>query len=286
MAGMVYTFTAEHDRVLAASDCLAVAMSKDLHLLEPRLARVACQSIDERRGLTAAKAVAEKVLTSRTTDPAFDELALWMTWREQAAVQTARAQAPRTVTHPRLARRQDGSSRTRASPGGDARLAGLRCLSQDVSGTGRPHIKHVRTLGSRQIRKTAASTMRAAAPTRGSCATKPRSPHGTASDARAARTHDATRRIGAHPARNARTTRILSGRRRCRRRTCPSSIRTRGHVGCAPKRAVTPHQKPRDRGSAIREQARDRETAIKPGWPRGVCASLRRVTLTRRGRAA
>jgi hypothetical protein len=79
-------------------------MAKDLHLLEPRLARVACQTLAESRGLAAARVLAEKVLATRSTDPAYDELALWMTWHEQAAVQAARRQAPRTITHPRLAR--------------------------------------------------------------------------------------------------------------------------------------------------------------------------------------
>ncbi|MGZ4436506.1 MAG: 3'-5' exonuclease [Nocardioidaceae bacterium] len=104
MTWLVWDYLAQTDLVLAGNDYLAVAMRKDLHLLEPRLARVACQVIAESRGLPAAKAVAEKVLDSRTTDPAFDELELWMTWHEQAAVQSSRARAPRTVTHPRLAR--------------------------------------------------------------------------------------------------------------------------------------------------------------------------------------
>lgn len=104
MAWLVFTFTTEEDRVLAANDYLAVAMAKDLHLLEPRLARVACQTLAESRGLAAARVLAEKVLATRSTDPAYDELALWMTWHEQAAVQAARRQAPRTITHPRLAR--------------------------------------------------------------------------------------------------------------------------------------------------------------------------------------
>ena len=58
----------------------------------------------ESRGLAAAKEVAAKVLTARTTDPAYDELELWLTWHEHAAIAAARAQAPRTITHRRLAR--------------------------------------------------------------------------------------------------------------------------------------------------------------------------------------
>jgi len=104
MAWMVFTFIAAQDRVLVDSDYLAVAMKKDFHDLEPRLARVVCQAIAESRGLAAAQVVAEKVLAGRATDPAFDELALWMTWHEHAAVQAARARAPRSVMHRRLAR--------------------------------------------------------------------------------------------------------------------------------------------------------------------------------------
>jgi hypothetical protein len=44
------------------------------------------------------------VLADRTTDPAYDELALWMTWHEQAAVAATRRQRPRAITHRRLAR--------------------------------------------------------------------------------------------------------------------------------------------------------------------------------------
>ena len=70
MAWLVFTFTVEHDDlILAANDYLAVAMNKDLHLLEPRLARLACQSIAETRGLTEAQAVAGQVLAGRTTTP-------------------------------------------------------------------------------------------------------------------------------------------------------------------------------------------------------------------------
>ncbi len=79
----------------------------DLHLLEPRLARVACHSLAETRGLPAAQAVAEKVLAAAPPIPP-DELQLWMIWHEQAAVQSARAQAAHTVTHPRLTRPAGG----------------------------------------------------------------------------------------------------------------------------------------------------------------------------------
>lgn len=47
------------------------------------MARIECQSIAETRGLTAAKEVAGKVLAGRTTDPAYDELELWMTWHDR-----------------------------------------------------------------------------------------------------------------------------------------------------------------------------------------------------------
>jgi hypothetical protein len=106
MAWLVFSFTVEVDWVLAANDYLAIAiaMDKGHHLLKPRLARIACQSIAETRGLAAAQEVADKVLAVRTADPAFDELELWMTWHEQAAVAASRAQQPRNITHRRLAR--------------------------------------------------------------------------------------------------------------------------------------------------------------------------------------
>lgn len=68
----------------------AVAMAKDLP--EPGLARVACQVTAESRGLLAAQEVAHEVLAGCSTDPAYDELALRMTWHERAAVVDVPAQ--------------------------------------------------------------------------------------------------------------------------------------------------------------------------------------------------
>ena len=104
MTWMVFTHSAENDRLLAAHDYLATAMSKDLHLVEPRLARLAAEFLAETRGLTAAEEVALAVLADRTSDPAYDELELWLTWHEQAAVVALQALKPRNITHRRLAR--------------------------------------------------------------------------------------------------------------------------------------------------------------------------------------
>lgn len=65
---------------------------------------LACQSVVDTGGLNAAEAIADAVLANRTSDPAYAELGLWLTWHQQAAAQAKRAQRVRVITHRRLAR--------------------------------------------------------------------------------------------------------------------------------------------------------------------------------------
>ncbi|EWT04567.1 hypothetical protein N864_11320 [Intrasporangium chromatireducens Q5-1] len=102
MTWLVATWSVEHDRDDAPF--IDVAISKNIHHLEPRLALLACQRIAETHAYTTAKAVADTCLEHASTDPAYDELRLWTTWHEQAAARAAKAQAARVITHPRLAR--------------------------------------------------------------------------------------------------------------------------------------------------------------------------------------
>lgn len=104
MAWMVVTHEDEAGRVTSAVEYLRIAMSKGLHLAEPRLAMLACQSVIDTGGLAAAEAIANAVLAHRTSDPAYAELRLWLTWHQQAAVRADRAAKPRNITHRRLAR--------------------------------------------------------------------------------------------------------------------------------------------------------------------------------------
>ena len=55
-------------------------------------------------GLPAAEAIADQVLAHRNSDPAYEDLRLWLTWHQQAAVRAERALTARTITHRRLAR--------------------------------------------------------------------------------------------------------------------------------------------------------------------------------------
>jgi hypothetical protein len=50
-------------------------------------------------GLPAAEAIADQVLAHRNSDPAYEDLRLWLTWHQQAAVRAERALTARTITH-------------------------------------------------------------------------------------------------------------------------------------------------------------------------------------------
>lgn len=104
MAWLVVTNEDDAGRITAAMKYLEVAMDKNLHLAEPRLALVACEAVIDTGGLAAAEAIADQVLANRTSDLAYEDLRLWLTWHQQAAVRAERALTARTITHPRLAR--------------------------------------------------------------------------------------------------------------------------------------------------------------------------------------
>jgi hypothetical protein len=70
MAWTVVTHEDDAGRITAALGYLDAAMSKGLHLVEPRLALVACQAVIDTGGLAAAEALADQVLVHRTSDPA------------------------------------------------------------------------------------------------------------------------------------------------------------------------------------------------------------------------
>jgi len=88
----------------AAADHLLVAKDKQLHLVEPRLALMVCEQLLDTFDLDEAAALAETVLGSRTTDAAFDDLALWLIWTKQSAAAATKAAKPRHVLFPRTAR--------------------------------------------------------------------------------------------------------------------------------------------------------------------------------------
>lgn len=113
MVWLVVSWAREHDQLTTAGKHLAQAQADDYHLHDPLLARMVCETLADTVGLTAASAEAQRALTARTSDPAWDALATWLTWREHAAARAACAAQPRLITVERLAR-PDG--RTNPNP--------------------------------------------------------------------------------------------------------------------------------------------------------------------------
>ena len=83
---------------------LELAKKMGLHLVEPRLALMWCQLLLDTFDLDEAATLAETVLVNRTTDAAFDDLALWLIWTKQSAAAATKAAKPRHVLFPRTAR--------------------------------------------------------------------------------------------------------------------------------------------------------------------------------------
>jgi DNA polymerase III epsilon subunit-like protein len=104
MAWMVVTWEEAQGSAAPAAEHLAVAMEKDLHLVEPRLALLACEFLASTGDLDGAEAAAEAVLAKRTTDDGYTDLATWLTWNRQALAAAARKAASRVISNERLAR--------------------------------------------------------------------------------------------------------------------------------------------------------------------------------------
>ena len=47
------------------------------------------------------------MLANRISDPAYEDLRLWLTWHQQAATRAEQALTTRTITHRRLARPEE-----------------------------------------------------------------------------------------------------------------------------------------------------------------------------------
>ena len=94
----------EREQMSSYSIHLARAMELDLHRIEPRLTLLACELIAASDGTEPALALAEDVLTRRTSDPGFSELAQWVTWIEHAQTASTRKAAKKLTTFHRLAR--------------------------------------------------------------------------------------------------------------------------------------------------------------------------------------
>lgn len=104
MVWLVVIWTRTRDRDVTAAKYLAQAQSDERHLHDPRLALLVCESIAETSGLAAASAEVDRCLQHRTSDPAWDEISSWRTWRQHAEARTAAAAKKRTIRYPRMAR--------------------------------------------------------------------------------------------------------------------------------------------------------------------------------------
>lgn len=88
----------------SAATYLDRATSLGLEAHDPHLALMVCRTLAEAGSPTAVEDVAKRALEHATTDPAYDELRTWTTWRQQAAEVHARRSAPRVIVEPRRAR--------------------------------------------------------------------------------------------------------------------------------------------------------------------------------------
>lgn len=80
-----------------------IAMHLHLHLLDPRLAHLACERILETGDATKALAVANTLLGKRTTDPAYDDLDDWAMFTHNA-LYAQTPPPPKEISYPRRAR--------------------------------------------------------------------------------------------------------------------------------------------------------------------------------------
>lgn len=111
MAWHVVTFESNRGRGGPATDRLMLAVDLGLHLVEPRLALLACEwKLATGEGETAL-AIAEQALSGRTTDTAYDDLHAWLAWQQQSARAAERDERPRIITHRKLARPEGRTNR-------------------------------------------------------------------------------------------------------------------------------------------------------------------------------
>jgi len=101
-----YVIAAEQEQNLAtpAANHLDIAVSLDLHLIEPRLTRLVCGKLSATQRVDEAKKLAKAVLKGRTTDEAYEQLSQWLVWTEQSLVAQSKVVVKPPSTHPRLAR--------------------------------------------------------------------------------------------------------------------------------------------------------------------------------------
>ncbi len=78
-------------------------IAMDLHTIEPRFCELAGERLVETGQAATALATAQALLAQRTTDPAYDDLASWILFTENALYAQQPA-ARKTITHPRRAR--------------------------------------------------------------------------------------------------------------------------------------------------------------------------------------
>ena len=105
-----HLFDTEEDQ--RGHDALNMAVALNLHTIEPRLALLHCQRLIDDGDTTGAFTIADVVLSQRTTDPVYDDLADWVVFTRNALYeQQPRPSKPltkprkgraRPVTNPRL----------------------------------------------------------------------------------------------------------------------------------------------------------------------------------------
>lgn len=109
MAWLVVQWEQTHNRRTFAAKHYAQAVEKGLDRVEPRLATIGYQALLDLGDETAATQLIDDVLSHRTTDPGYTDLALLVEWH-QHGLAVARRHQERTVVKRRAARPRERSN--------------------------------------------------------------------------------------------------------------------------------------------------------------------------------
>jgi hypothetical protein len=104
MMWLVITWEREQYLMRKAATHLRWAIDRDLHLIEPRLALLACIDWAEAGQVNDARSLAIDAVRSANTDPAYADLRNWLAHTDAQDEVRTREVSRKPITHPRLAR--------------------------------------------------------------------------------------------------------------------------------------------------------------------------------------
>lgn len=94
----------QNEGLAVAAQHLQLALDKGLHVIEPRLALLACQMLLPGGEAERATAIAEEALAEPSTDTVYAELATWLMWAQHSQALAARKREPAKPKAERLSR--------------------------------------------------------------------------------------------------------------------------------------------------------------------------------------